>query len=348
MERKTLVLVCLLVIALMVASAVPAGAKKPPKDPPPDEGGDGTSPTGTIYYHGEGFWTMDADGGNKQQLSAPYKGSISLTTHKDDHYWYVYFEQLTTTHPDGKYQTELRAVRDDGTGDRLLWYDSTMVYEEIWNKKICWMTDDAYISWATWKVDEDWTISDQGIYKATMSWGTDDNTPSLGTPQLVHATGTCYDDYSGEYWSSGIGPNWSADGSMLLYTDANDGKVLVDFSTTPPSETTYDYSGNHGISPDGTRMFFADGGDNIVVMDIDGGNSETIYSVEAKRNSDINFGWLFWSPDSDYIVFTQYVFSSQDLSYSGDIYTIGADGSDKAKLTKKTTTCDFFIPLAWR
>jgi Tol biopolymer transport system component len=57
---------------------------------------------------------------------------------------------------------------------------------------------------------------------------------------------------------------------------------------------------------------------------------------------------MYWSPDSAYIVFTQYVFHPQDLSFSGDIYTIGADGSDKAKLTKKTTTCDWYIPLAWR
>ena len=41
-------------------------------------------------------------------------------------------------------------------------------------------------------------------------------------------------------------------------------------------------------------------------------------------------------------------FSSHDLSYSADIYNIGADGSDNTKLTRKTTTCDWYIPLAWR
>jgi predicted transcriptional regulator len=77
MERKTMVFLCLLVIALMVASAVPAGAKKPPKDPPPDDG-DSTGPTGTIYYlgdqHDDGrVWTMDGDGKLKRFYSTDTK-----------------------------------------------------------------------------------------------------------------------------------------------------------------------------------------------------------------------------------------------------------------------------------
>ena len=68
MRRKTLVIVCLLVIALMVASAIPVGAKgKPPKDPPPDDGSD---PTGTIYFHvmdddASYIYTMNPDGSDK-------------------------------------------------------------------------------------------------------------------------------------------------------------------------------------------------------------------------------------------------------------------------------------------
>jgi hypothetical protein len=347
MKRKTLVLLCLLVIVLMVASAVPAGAKKPPKDPPPDDGGSG--PSGTIFYIGDQHddgrkWMMDGDGGNKQPLSF-FKGQISLTKH-DGHYWHVYFKALDDTHPDGKKKHQIRAVRDDGTEDCLLRYDDTMVHD-VNAGPVCWMTDDAAISWVTWKIKDDWTIYDQGVYKASMTWA-EDGTPSMGTPVLVHTVGTYYDDYLEAYRAEALNPNWSADGSKLLYALGMGGHVLVDFSTTPPTETTIDYNGGHGISPDGTRMFIAAGADNIVVMDIDGSNEETIYSVAAKRNSDINFGWMYWSPDSDYIVFTQYVFHSQDLSFSGDIYTIGADGSDKAKLTKKTTTCDWYIPLAWR
>ncbi len=347
MERKTLVFVCLLVIALMVASTVPAGAKKPPKDPPPDDGGSGA--TGTIYYlgdqHDDGrLWTMDGDGDNKQPLSF-FKGQISLTKH-GGHYWFVYFETLDATHPDGKNKHQIRAVREDGSGDCLLHYDGTMVHDQLAGP-VCWMTDDAYISWVTWKINDDWTIYDQGVYKATMTWG-DDGTPTLGSPVKVYATGEWYDDYLEAYRAAASYPNWSADGNKLIYSDWDGGKMFVDFTTTPPTETTYEENGNHAISSDGTKMFFNAGGDNIVVMDIDGGNQETIYSVEAKRNSDINFGWMYWSPDSDYIVFTQYVFHPQDLSFSGDIYTIGADGSDKAKLTRKTTTCDWYIPLAWR
>ncbi len=130
MRRKTLVIVCLLVIALMVASAIPVGAKgKPPKDPPPDGGDD---PTGTIFFHinddsGSHIYTMNADGSSKT-LQVQYVAgmqAMSLQTH-NGHYWYIGFVQTTGTHPDDTFQTQLWAFSDDGNNSVMLLDDTTI------------------------------------------------------------------------------------------------------------------------------------------------------------------------------------------------------------------------------
>jgi hypothetical protein len=349
MERKTLVFVCLLVIGLMVASTVPAGAKKPSS--PPDDGG--SDPVGTIYYlqsdedHVTTFWTMDGDGDNKAQLSNPIEGSMSLTTHKDGHYWNVYFEQLTTTHPDGKHQTELWTVRDDGSCRQELWSNEDLVYMD-WNGPICWMTDDAAISWVTWYINSDGTISDPGVYTATVSWGTDDNTPTLGTPQKAYDTGAIYFKQHDEYRARGTYPNWSADGEKLVYLKNDYGVALVDFSTTPPTETVLGYTNTGKISPDGTMIAVVDGGQSLLMVDIDGTNERTIDVVKDKGTLWNNLLWYQWSPDGKHLTYSIVSMNSKTWEMSSAMYVIGADGDGKTSVTKSTRTCDWYVPVTWR
>ena len=351
MRRKTLVIVCLLVIGLMVASAVPIGAKKPPS-PPDDGGGDAT---GTIYYLMKDnagditFWNMDADGGNKAEFTDSWPGSLSLNQH-DGSYWFVYFEELTTTHYGDIYQTELWAVRADGTGDPIdLWDDPSMVYIDGWNGDICWMTDDAYISWVTWKLDENGDIYDPGIYTASMSWGDDDDTPELGTPEKVHDLGT-YDYDTGDVRAAGCSPIWSPDGALLLYWSYDTGRMLVDFSDPDdpdyPKETSFGYNGEAAFSPDGTRIAVTVDSESLVVMDIDGSNEKTIASVKSTKYLWRNLQFIHWSPDSAYITYGSLTINWPDMDC--DVYIIGADGSGRTALTRTTTTCDWYVPLEWR
>ncbi len=357
MRKETLVIMSLLVIGLMVASAVPIGAAKGGNPGKPDDGGDddggGGDPTGTIYYlvrddvDGFSYWNMDADGSNKAEFSDSWPGSLSLNQH-DGSYWFVYFKELTTTHYGDIYQTELWAERADGTEDPCyLWSDPSMVYMD-WNGPICWMTGDAHLSWVTWKVDANGAISDQGIYQAELSWGTNDDTPSIvGNPWKVYDTGT-YQYAEGDVRSDGTSPNWSTDGNMVLYNKVGTGRVLVDLSVDPddPDEISIGYSGEAAISPDGTMIAVASGSKSLIVMDIDGSNAQTIDSVKSTKYLWRYIQFIHWSPDSAYIAYGSLTINWPDMDC--DVYTIGVDGTGKEQLTKKTTTCDWQVPLEWR
>jgi Tol biopolymer transport system component len=219
-----------------------------------------------------------------------------------------------------------------------------MVYMS-WNGRICWLSDDAHISWVTWKANADKTISVPGIYKATVTWGTNDDSLSVGTPTKVYDTGT-YLMGTDDYRSDGRSPNWSADGTKVLYYNLDTGMVLVDLSGPTPTETTIGYSGEGAISPDGTKIAIAKSSQSLVVMDIDGTNEKTLDAVKTTKYLFRNLMFIHWSPDSTHITYGIPHMKSLDMWC--DVYTIGADGSGKTKLTKATTTCDWQVPLEWR
>lgn len=77
-------------------------------------------------------------------------------------------------------------------------------------------------------------------------------------------------------------------------------------------------------SPDGTRIAFRRGRGDLVVQDLDGGQSETV--VEGW---DATIDWR-WSPDGRYLAYTQ-----NDLDFSANIFIVPADGSaDPINITR--------------
>ncbi|MCK5252499.1 MAG: PD40 domain-containing protein [Thermoplasmata archaeon] len=354
MRRKTLVMVCLLVIALMLVSTVPAGAKKPPKDPP----GGGTGPTGTIFYMqnedvgGASIWSMDADGTDKTEVTDVVSGvegmmSISLEKHKDGHRWFVYFVRTTGTHPDGKAQTELWAIRDDGTGAKKLWSDPSMVYM-TWCGPIVWVSGDAFVSWASWKVAAGGTVSDAGIYKASISFGTTgDGAPSIGTPSLAWSTGTYHFNSPDEYRTAGRYPHWSTDGEKVVFADLNVGRTVVDFSGESPVKTVLGGTGSARWAPDGTKLAYIKN-KALHTMDPDGTDDATLFTLRSNKATIKSMDKPLWSPDSKFLAYTEESLKKATLGISADVYIIGVDGKGNNCVANDVSTADWQSALAWR
>ncbi len=150
MKRKTLVFVCLLVIALMVASTVPVGAKKPPPK---------TTPEGTLYIQYPDsdinwVWSMDTDGTNMAKEHS-YKGeyfSMSRSQHGGD-WWYVGWKAVGGSYPDGEPRWELFAESDDGQTKQLT-DDANMEVNRLGIKPV-WGLDDDTVTWSYYDEDDD-------------------------------------------------------------------------------------------------------------------------------------------------------------------------------------------------
>jgi Tol biopolymer transport system component len=354
MRRKILVFVCLLVIALMVASTVPVGAGKPPKDPKPPPGGD-DGPTGTIFYRqGGDIWSMDADGTDKTKVTDSVSGvegnvmSISLEKHDGDHYWYVYFVRITDTHPDGKPKTQMWAIRDDNTKPTKLLDESSMVYM-LWNGPIVWVSGDAFVSWVSWKVAADGTISDAGIYKAPISFDTDDGAPSIGELSLAWSTGNYYFKSWDEYRGAGRYPHWSTDGEKAVFTDLNVGLTVVDFSGGSPAPTVLGGPGFAQWAPDGSKLAYIDYRSwSLHTMDPDGTDDATLFTIRTNNAVMKTMDGHFWSPDSKFLSYTEESFRKSNFDSSADVYVIGADGQGNRCVANDVRTADWQYGFAWR
>ena len=337
MRRKILVFVCVLVIALMVASTVPVGAEKGGKPGKPGGGDDGggSSATGTIFFHRNSvdpsIYTMNADGSSKTSTGVMFPGKWSMSILKHgEHYWYVGFEETTGTHPDGTFQVQLKATRDDDSNTAVLLDDTTMAYDS-WNGPPVCLTDDAYISWAGLKW-ESGTAGKAGIYKGEITWT--DGIPSMSTPDLVWSTGTYYRKYNGLYTPNVRSPNWTADMNKLVMSSTVYGMIVVDMSAEPDPKvvTTVDGFGTAMFSPDGSKLIQNVQGD-LYVMNSDGTSRTTLVNPKSTHKSSKGVERTCWSPDSKFITYTLVTSRFNPMSLDADVYVIGVDGSGNKCLT---------------
>jgi hypothetical protein len=132
----------------------------------------------------------------------------------------------------------------------------------------------------------------------------------------------------------GVDPVWSPDGSKLAFAAGGIHLMNPDGSgrtqiTAPksPSGDLFDYDLAPAWSPDGTRILFnrwascdwAENCESITIWAVnpDGSNPAKLADVQAYDSRPV------WSPDGTKIVF----------SADGDIFTMGADGSNVTKIT---------------
>jgi len=131
-------------------------------------------------------------------------------------------------------------------------------------------------------------------------------------------------------------PNWSRDGSYLLFNRNGDLEKLPVKGGTHEVVKTGDQNrlnNDHGISPDGTMLAFSDnsqetkspdgkiGHDSLVyVMPISGGTPKRLTPIGPSY-------WHGWSPDGKTLAFVG------ERNGDFDIYTVPVSGGDETRLT---------------
>jgi Tol biopolymer transport system component len=123
-------------------------------------------------------------------------------------------------------------------------------------------------------------------------------------------------------------PNWSPDGSYLLYNSGGliyklpiDGGEPQVVDTGPLTRNNND----HGISPDGTLLVVSDqssedGQSRVHVLPVEGGTPRLVTELGPSY-------WHGWSPDGETLAYV----GRRDDEY--DIYTIPVEGGEETRLT---------------
>ncbi len=351
-RKKVAVLLCLLLVSSMVATTAAVSAKKP--DNPGGGGGDeGPTPTGTIYYgypeDGVGYmWTMDPDGSSRTKVGGLVGGSMSGSEH-GGHYWFVRYQTVDGTYPDGQHRQEIFAARDDGAAPVQLTDDHTMATNYI----CCppsWGPGDASISWSAlrWGTDSDGDfVYGAGIYTATVTFDSHGDVTGIGTVTLVHDTG---------YWSGPVGGglnyypvardslDWSPDGKKVVY-GTNGGTYLYDRGTDSSSKLTNGYYANW--NPDGTLIAILDDNDLLTVKP-DGTGRTTVVDLSNTKSTNMSVQRVLWSPDGEFMSYMVWKRSLVKFSTSSYLYVVQADGTDITCISKGLTATDWKVLRGWR
>lgn len=125
-------------------------------------------------------------------------------------------------------------------------------------------------------------------------------------------------------------PNWSPDGSLLLFTSYRGGKGPAIWVMNPANRTPFLVSGRSGIntsaiySPDGQRIactLSMDGNSEIYVLDARGGSPQRLTNNRSVDTSPC------WSPTGGEIAFTS------GRSGNPQIYVMDSNGGNPRRLT---------------
>ena len=165
--------------------------------------------------------------------------------------------------------------------------------------------------------------------------------PSSGQPVLYSTLETVPID-SGDrqvvYFAQGRfeAPNWSRDGSYLLFNRNGDLEKLPVKGGTHEVVKTGDQNrlnNDHGISPDGTMLAFSDNSQETKSPDGKIGHDSRVYVMPIsggtpKRLTPIGPSyWHGWSPDGKTLAFVG------ERNGDFDIYTVPVSGGDETRLT---------------
>jgi TolB protein len=217
----------------------------------------------------------------------------------------------------------LRAIRSDGTGDRLVLADG---WDGEWSpngRQIVFVTDrdendEIYV------VDADGTdarrLTSTAGNERAPTWAPNGSSIAFVTPQqelvrmdldgshrqVLMPTAFC------DLWD----PVWSPDGSRLVAADC---ALLMSVPASGGAVQNIAEGEFPAWTPSGDRLTFSDDSD-LQTMLPNGGDAHSLGIVRGEREHDY---YPAWSRRGDRIAFMRYASAT-----SGDIYTAAADGSD--------------------
>jgi len=315
-------------------------------------GGPRSTPESTIYYYGNfPGWngnpsiSMNADGSNKTVLGSggwsDIFGEPSINLH-NNHRWFVKVRSMRDPtpedpinyleYPDGSHRYQLITMRDDcnptaftpETGAVLL--DGDPAFQLMGGTH--WLLGDDFISvvarrWSSG--DPGATVVEGGIYVLPLVFAADGTiiglgelptTPTIPLP-LVPYDGPNYDGVEHPRPDVNI-YSWAPTASKYVYQKLGDpyGVWVADVDGTEKMISSHP-GHNPQWSPDGHTIAYGAGGGLVTIMP--NGNGLTWI---LQPTSEWEFYYAYWSPDSNYLVFT----GQSKLEYNHDIFKCHVSG----------------------
>jgi Tol biopolymer transport system component len=218
-----------------------------------------------------------------------------------------------------------------------------------------WLLDDDFISFVArrWSsTDSDATVVEGGIYVLPMVYDADGNTIGLGE-QPTSPTIPLPMVLSDEPNFDGVEHprpdlrhySWAPDGAQFVHNKSSESGVWVaDVLSGTETKISADPGHNPQWSPDGDTIVYGDGW-GLFTIKPNGKRRTRI----LQKTSTWTFIDAYFSPDSQYLVFTGQSFESTGINH--DVFRMNVNGGDLVNLTDTpgpTTERTFSGNAGWR
>ncbi len=299
-------------------------------------GGGGSVPAGTIYFASNGTWSMAADGSAKTQLPSGLAGGLPSHQAHGGGRWFLVWQAVGGTNPDGTPHAELFAVGQDGLTSVQVTNAPTLAIG--WTR---WAKDDSFFSFSA----VDWSVPSaptSRLLLAPLAWDGNGNPYVSGLPTVaVTIPGASPPIGSGQVNGFISSHDWSPTGDRVVWSDSSTGSTVLMVTTLASGSTTTLTGGaNPAWSPDGSKIAFGTG--EIWLIAPNGTGLQRV----LRKGTRFNVLRPEWSPTGSHIAYMRDDWSVFPREL--DIYRATASGSGATNLTPEAGDLGAGPILGWR